>query len=205
MSFSKLNNAIIVFAKLPVDGKVKTRLAEKMGDKFAVSFYKFCAEHTFDEVLKLKQPASDLFLFYSEESELEQIKKWASEKFSYYSQKGNDLGEKMYNAFRLIFNSGYKNVVLIGTDIPDINYKIIEKAFSYLETADCVLGPASDGGYYLLGLKSNTIDLFSGIEWSGDSVLKKTIKKLKHLGISYFLLDKLIDIDTQEDLKLWLS
>ena len=144
----KVNNAIIVFAKFLVEGKVKTRLAKDLGNKFAVSFYKVCAEHTFDELIKLKQHFADLFLFYTEESELEQMKKWAGDSFNYYFQKGNNLGKRMYNAFDSVFKIGYKKIILVGTDSPDINQYIIKQTLSNLEKADCVLGPANDGGYY---------------------------------------------------------
>ena len=205
MSVKKNDNAIIVFAKLPVEGKVKTRLAKDMGESFATSFYKVCVEHTFNVLSEFNTSSVQIFLFYPEGSETKKIKKWAGNKFSYFKQKGDDLGEKMYNAFKLIFQKNCKKVIIIGTDLPDINHETIKDAFSYLETRDCVLGPSNDGGYYLLGFKTKVIDLFSGINWSSGSVLKKTEEKLAQNGATYFLLNELIDIDTKEDLENWLK
>ncbi len=197
--------AIIVFAIFPIEGKVKTRLAKNMGNKFAVSFYKVCAEHTFKELVKVNETGSELFLFCPEENVIAQVKRWAGNKFNYYSQQGSNLGLKMYNAFDTVFKKGYKKVIIIGTDAPDISMNIMQSAISVLDNYSVVIGPSNDGGYYLLGFKSKLIDLFSGIEWSTDSVFDNTIKKLNNSKINYFILDELIDIDTLEDLQNWLK
>ncbi len=205
MAFEKKDTAIIVFTRFPVEGKVKTRLAINMGNKFAVLFYRVCAEHTFKELVKIKETGSKLFLFCSEENEIEQVMKWAGNNFNYYSQQGNDLGLKMYNAFDTVFRKGYKKVIIIGTDAPDVSMNIVQSAISVLDNYNVVIGPANDGGYYLLGFKLKLIDLFSGIEWSSSSVFDDTIEKLKNSKINYFMLDELIDIDTLEDLQNWLK
>lgn len=197
------DTAIIVFTRFPVEGKVKTRLAKNMGNKFAVSFFRACAEHTFKELLKVEEMGSDLFLFCSEENEIEQLMKWAGNNFKYYSQQGSNLGIKMYNAFNTVFKKGYKKAIIIGTDAPDISTNIMQSAISALDNYSVVIGPANDGGYYLLGFKSKLIDLFSGIEWSTDSVFDNTIEKLNNSEINYFMLDELTDIDTLEDLQYW--
>jgi rSAM/selenodomain-associated transferase 1 len=199
------DTAIIVFTRFPVEGKVKTRLAKNMGNKFAVSFFKACAEHTFKELLKVKETGSELFLFCSEENEIELVKQWTENNFNYYSQQGKDLGLKMYNAFNTVFKKGYKKVIIIGTDAPDISMNIIQSAISVLDNCSVVIGPANDGGYYLLGFKSKLVDLFSGIEWSTDSVFDNTIEKLNNSKIKYFMLGELTDIDTMEDLQYWLK
>lgn len=199
------DTAIIVFTKFPVEGKVKTRLAKNMGNKFAVSFYRVCAEHTFKELLKVKERGSEIFLFCSEENEIEKVMKWAGNNFNYYSQQGIDLGLKMYNSFETIFKKGYKKVIIIGTDAPDFSINIVQSAISVLDNYSVVIGPANDGGYYLLGFKSKLIDLFSGIEWSTNSVFDKTIEKLNNSKTNYFILDELTDIDTSEDLRIWLK
>jgi len=198
------DNAIIVFAKYPIEGKVKTRLAKNMGNIFAASFYRVCAEYTFKELVKVKETGSELFLFCPEENEIEQVMKWAGKDFNYYSQQGNDLGIKMYNAFDTVFKLGYKKVIIIGTDAPDVSMKIVQTAISVLDNYSVVIGPANDGGYYLLGFKSKLIDLFSEIEWSTNSVFDNTIEKFNNSKIDYFMLDELTDIDTLEDLQNWL-
>jgi len=205
MTPEKKDTAIIIFTKFPVEGKVKTRLAKNMGNKFAVSLYKVCAEHTFKELVKVKETGSELFLFCSEENEIEQVMKWVGKDFNYNSQQGNDLGLKMYNAFDTVFKRGYKKVIIIGTDTPDVSMNIVQSAISVLDNYNVVIGPANDGGYYLLGFKLKLIDLFSGIEWSSSSVFDDTIEKLKNSKINYFMLDELIDIDTLEDLQNWLK
>jgi rSAM/selenodomain-associated transferase 1 len=199
------DTAIIVFTRFPVEGKVKTRLAKNMGNKFAVSFFIACAEHTFKELLKVKETGSELFLFCSEENEIELVKQWTENNFNYYSQQGSDLGLRMYNAFDYVLKKGYKKVIIIGTDAPDISMNIIQSAISVLDNYSVVIGPANDGGYYLLGFKSKLVDLFSGIEWSTDSVFDNTIEKLNNSKIKYFMLGELTDIDTMEDLQYWLK
>ncbi len=205
MTSEQKDTAIIVFTKFPVEGKVKTRLAKNMGNKFAVSFYRVCAEHTFKELIKVKETGSELFLFYSEENEIEQVMNWAGNNFNYYSQQGNDLGLKMYNAFETVFKKGYKKVIIVGTDAPDVSMNLVQSVISVLDNYSVVIGPANDGGYYLLGFKSKLIDLFSGIEWSTNSVFDNTIEKLNRSKINYFMLDELTDIDTAEDLQNWLK
>jgi glycosyltransferase A (GT-A) superfamily protein (DUF2064 family) len=110
----------------------------------------------------------------------------------------------MYNAIDTMFKIGYKKVIIIGTDAPDVSMKIVRSAISVLDNYSVVIGPANDGGYYLLGFKSKLIDLFSGIEWSTNSVFDNTIEKLNRSKINYFMLDELTDIDTEEDLQNWL-
>jgi len=205
MPAEKKDTAIIVFTRFPVKGKVKTRLAKNMGNKFAVSFYRVCAEHTFKELVKVKETGSELFLFCSEENEIEQVMKWGGTNFNYYFQQGNDLGLKMYNAFNTVFKKGYKKVIIIGTDAPDVSMNIVQSAISVLDNYSVVIGPANDGGYYLLGFKSKLIDLFTGIKWSTDSVFDNTIEKLNRSKINYFMLNELTDIDTLEDLQNWLK
>ena len=111
----------------------------------------------------------------------------------------------MYNAFKKAIEKGSENTIIIGTDIPDISSEIIKRALKALENTDVVIGPSNDGGYYLLGMKKLYKDLFIGIEWSRDSVLHNTIERLNNLNLSYSMLPELIDIDTEEDLKMWLA
>lgn len=202
---SDKSNAIIVFARYPVFGKVKTRLAAETNDEFALATYRACAEHTFNEINFIKEKGCDIYIFGSEESELQKIKDWTESKFHYYSQNGNGLGIRMFNAFKKIFIEKYNRVVIVGTDAPDIKSELLEKAFFALNNHDSVIGPANDGGYYLLGFNEKVLDLFSDIEFSTESVLDQTIKKIEALHAGYFLLEELIDIDTKDDLLKWQS
>ena len=114
-------------------------------------------------------------------------------------QNGNDLGERMYNAFKSGFQKRYKKIVIIGTDIYDLNSEIIEEAFAKLEKSDFVIGPAEDGGYYLLGMKSMSKEIFFNKKWGTNSVLKDTLNNLSHKNVE--LLQTKNDIDVYEDLK----
>jgi rSAM/selenodomain-associated transferase 1 len=203
MAGIKNDKAIIVFARLPVKGKVKTRLAKDLGIDFATSFYKVCAEHTFNEILKLEMTGITPFLFCSKESELDEVKNWSNNKFIYYSQQGTDLGERMLKAFNAVFNNGYRNIILVGTDTPEISADLMNDALTFLESYRCVIGPSDDGGYYLIGLNSKLKYLFRKMEWSTNSVFSKTIERLEKENQSYFVLEKLTDIDTEEDLTKW--
>lgn len=204
-SLDKKNKATIIFARFPAEGKVKTRLAKDIGDKDAAAFYRICAEHLFDEVGGLKKSGIDLFLFYSDNSETERMKKWVGDNFCYYQQTGVDLGEKMLNAFDLVFAKGYEKVIIIGTDVPDMNSLLLEEAFEVLDKNNFVIGPSDDGGYYLLGMKSPTTDLFTGIEWGTGTVYNSTINKLNRKNARYKIIGKMMDIDTKTDLINWFN
>lgn len=196
-------NAVIVFAKYPEKGKVKTRLAETAGEEFATDFYKLCAAHTFNELEKLRPSGTRVYLFYSAESREEEIRSWIKSDFIFRPQSGNDLGEKMFNAFNEVFNDGACNAVIIGTDLPDISASIVQQAFSELEYHHAVIGPSSDGGYYLLGLKAVNENIFRNIKWSSAGVFERTTENLKELRWNFKTLTELTDIDTENDLRKW--
>ncbi len=162
-----------------------------------------CAEYTFAEVLKTEKDGVTAFLFCSEEYEIEQMKNWTGNKFKYYSQQGNELGSRMINAFNIVFKAGFRSVIIIGTDAPDINFRLILDGFEALSDHECVIGPSLDGGYYLLGLNSIQNNLFKNISWSTNSVFNDTIKQLKHIKSDYLIIQKLRDIDIMQDLIEW--
>jgi len=195
--------ALIVFARLPVEGKVKTRLAKEIGDKNSAILYRVCAEHLFKEVRRIEKHETDLFLYYSEENDISNIKKWIGEDFYFYAQSGESLGMKMLNAFQQIFEKGYDRIIIVGTDVPDIDSTLMLNAFDELDKKDFVIGPSHDGGYYLLGMKSLTADLFNDIKWGAERVLTSTLEKLNKTNASYKLLPKLIDMDMKKDIVQW--
>lgn len=119
--------------------------------------------------------------------------------FDYRVQFGSDLGERMKNAFATVFNEGYDQAAIIGTDCAEVTADHLRQAFSRLKQFDTVIGPALDGGYYLLGMNSLIPELFSDISWSSDQVLQETILKLKLLNRSVTLLESLSDVDQIED------
>ena len=162
-----------------------------------------CAEYTFAEVSETEKDGVAAFLFCSEEYEIEQMKNWTGNKFKYYSQQGNELGSRMFNAFNIVFKAGFRKVIIIGTDAPGINSRLILDAFEVFNDHDCVIGPSLDGGYYLLGLSGIQNNLFKNIRWSTNSVFNDTIKQLKHIKSDYLILQKLRDIDIMQDLIEW--
>lgn len=188
-----ISKALIIFIKNPEKGKVKTRLAKTEGEDFALRTYLALQQKTKEVALKINTQA---FLFYS--NEINTTDDWDNTQFKKLLQQGETLGDKMNSAFEEVLSVSEK-VVIIGSDCYDISEEIIETAFSKLEEYDVVFGPANDGGYYLLGMSKLHTELFEGVKWSTETVLKDSIKNLK--GKTYFLLQELVDIDTIDDLK----
>lgn len=188
-------NLLILFTRNPELGKVKSRLANSIGKEKALSIYKCLLEHTREVTINLNV---DKRLYYSEE--ISKGDKWDASIYDKKNQVGIDLGEKMYNAFKDGFTSGYGKVVIIGSDIIDLKQAHIEEAFDMLERFDTVLGPAEDGGYYLLGMKTLIPTVFENIEWGTESVLKNTIENLEN-KYSISFLEVLNDIDVISDIK----
>lgn len=185
---------LIIFTKNPEIGKVKTRLAKTTGNETALNIYNFLLQHTLSVTRNLK---IDKWVFYSEKIPENDI--WPSEIFSKKLQQGEDLGEKMENAFREAFKHNFKKVIIIGSDLYDLEQTDLENAFSELEKNDIVIGPAQDGGYYLLGIKSLNPDIFKNKKWSSSTVLSDTLKDLKNEKIK--LLEIRNDIDEFHDIK----
>lgn len=188
------NNALIIFTRNPELGKVKTRLASTIGDEKALAIYKELLLHTMETTRNLE---GDVFVFYDKKIEENDI--WPNETYHKFVQSGEDLGEKMQNAFQKLFDLKYQNCIIIGSDLFDLNEKLISDAFQILDLNDVVIGPAEDGGYYLLGLKKIIPEIFKNKKWGTSSVFEDTIKDLENLKIEYT--KKLNDIDTFEDLE----
>ena len=200
---NKNSCAVIVFARYPERGKVKTRLAKEIGEESALEFYTSCAENTFSECKKIKSENILLYLFYSGVKDKTLIAKWAGFDFVCLPQAGSDLGERMSNAFSEVFSNGIKKAVIIGTDIPDIDAKLINRACEVLNYADVIIGPSDDGGYYLLGMKKKYDFLFENINWSTKSVFSETQFRIIKNNLNYFILSELVDIDTKDDFLKW--
>lgn len=190
-----MKNALIIFTKNPEAGKVKTRLAATIGNDAALAVYVQLLSHTVSITDELP---SDKFVFYSSHIMQEDI--WDNKHFFKQLQSGHDLGERMKNAFTDIFQQDYNKIVIIGTDCPHLNPEIILNAFAYLDLHDVVIGPAEDGGYYLLGMKQLHPQLFENISWSTDAVLTETQITCDDLQLDYYLLPTLKDIDEEKDL-----
>lgn len=193
------NAALIIFQKNAVLGKVKTRLGASVGDVKALEVYNWLTSYTHEQVKGLNV---DKFLFYSEF-----IPEHSSLDFPEYQfeiQSGNSLGDRMSKAFALLFAKGYKHIVIIGTDCPDLKTEDLNQSFLKLSQADLVVGPAKDGGYYLIGMNQFIPELFKDIPWSTSRVLDKTLERANTLKIDYEFLRTHADIDTIEDLEMFL-
>lgn len=186
---------LIIFAKNPELGKVKTRLAADVGDAKALEIYRFLLQHT---LIQTKNLAADKVIYFSENLPQESL--FPKEFFSTAIQKGKDLGERMENAFQDAFRKEYKKVIIIGTDLPDITSEDIRAAFRFLDKNDYVFGPARDGGYYLLGMKCLNSALFQNINWSTATVFKESLAAIPE-NKSVKLLQTKNDIDTLKDIE----
>ncbi|TBN05417.1 glycosyltransferase [Hyunsoonleella flava] len=183
---------VIVFVKNIKLGKVKTRLAKTIGDLGAFEVYKELVEITEKATAKVE---ADKRIYFSDVIIDE---KWKG--FDKYVQEGSDLGIRMKNAFTKGFEDGYERIVLIGSDLPDINASHIKNGLKALETSQTVFGPAVDGGYYLIGLSKIHDCVFDNKPWSQSNLLQITVQELKSKNINYSILETLNDIDTFEDL-----
>ncbi|MAN27599.1 MULTISPECIES: TIGR04282 family arsenosugar biosynthesis glycosyltransferase [Mesonia] len=190
----KNKNLLLIFTKNPELGKCKTRLAKSIGDEAALSIYKHLLQHT---ASVSHQVNSDKQVFYSKE--IIQEDDFDSNLFQKKLQQGKDLGIRMSNAFAEAFQEGYQKVIIIGSDLYDLHSETIEEAFQNLDTHEVVIGPAKDGGYYLLGMKSFIPEIFQQKKWSTATVLQDTLADLKSKKVT--LLATKNDIDTFEDIK----
>jgi rSAM/selenodomain-associated transferase 1 len=196
----KPDRCLMVFVRHPEPGKVKTRLAKTYGDHFAAELYGYFV----DDLLEAMERASCRLeiAFTPAEKELE-IRRRFGGRFSYSPQEGEGLGERMEKAFRCCFAKGFATAILIGSDFPDLTAEVIEQAFHALENRhDAALGPAFDGGYYLIGFRAAAFDpcVFKKMRWGENTVCEKTLNRLRALGYRISLAPAWHDIDTGEDL-----
>jgi len=199
MTNNRQKNTLIIFLKYPEAGKVKTRLAKDLGNQKAADIYSHIAEQIIDNVLDANNYHT--IIFYNPPDKENEIKNWIGKKELLFSpQRGDTLGEKISNAFKEVFSSEAENAVIIGTDCIDVSSKTINLAISSLHNRDVVLGPAEDGGNYLLGLNRQRPEIFQDIEWGTNRVLDQTIERVKEKKLTYELLQTLKDIDTIDDL-----
>jgi len=187
-------NLIITFTRNPELGKVKSRLAKSIGKESALTIYKILLEHTKNVLSKLE---CDKAVYYSVKIRENDI--WNAKMFSKHQQFGDDLGHRMQNAFENGFKNGYNKIIIVGSDLYDLNTDIINEAFKALDTHDNVIGPAKDGGYYLLGMKALHPSVFDIDNWGTKTVYKQTITKLNNNSL--YVLNTLNDIDYVEDLE----
>ncbi len=199
------HRSLIVFAKLPRAGEVKTRLGQSIGMKEAAEVYKRFAEHAFTLADELQSGGVSVYVFYAPGASAEEIRSWVGRPFTFIQQEGATLGERMKSAFERTIQDGFEQTVIIGTDVPELDAPVIHSAFQSLFSSDVILGPSTDGGYYLLGMKPPAKNMFEGIDWSTEYVFQQTIDKVKTLHLSFATLGELADVDTIEDYKSYVA
>ena len=187
-------NLLLIFTRNPELGKVKTRLAKTIGAEKALAIYKFLLAHTKKVTEKI---ACDKAVYYSVKVKEDDL--WNGEIYQKKQQLGEDLGIRMQNAFQDAFANGYEKVLIVGSDLIDLSEEIIEKGFLQLASNDVVIGPAEDGGYYLLGMKSVHPNVFKNKNWGTSSVREETLNDLKDKKVH--LLNELNDADVLDDIK----
>ena len=188
-----MDTLLLVFAKTPLLGTVKTRLARSIGNIKALWIYEQLLHKT---QAVLKNLPHKTVLFYSGKPAATLGTQFST--YEQYPQQGADLGARMQAAFQWGFDAGYTKIIILGTDLWELEASLITTAYSLLEQQDYVIGPATDGGYYLLGMKEPTPEVFAKKKWGTSSVLKETLSHLKEKSVGF--LDEKNDLDTLEDL-----
>lgn len=188
------DTAIIVFQKKPELGKVKTRLAKTIGEVKALEAYQWLLKHTHEQVVLV---CCDVFIYFDREIDLAFIR---NQRYAGALQRSGDLGQKMMSALEEVLAQGYQKAMVIGSDCPGIDSEILEQAIEQLSSHDLVIGPAQDGGYYLIGMGKVYNTLFENMPWSTSEVFSKTLAEANRLGLKTSLLPELSDVDVYEDL-----
>jgi uncharacterized protein len=193
-----LHRTLIVFAKLPRPGDVKTRLGKSIGMVEACRIYDVFAHHAFAVADDLAARGVSVALHYATGAGREDIVRWVGRDYTFAPQCGATLGERMQHAFRLAFDAGAAQAVIIGTDVPELDAATVLTSFDLLATHDLSIGPSTDGGYYLLGMQSPGYDVFSGVPWSTEAVYAETLRLCERSNLRCAHLPEFTDIDTLE-------
>lgn len=194
---------LIIFTRYPEPHRSKTRLIPLLGPEGAAALQGEMTRHTFAWAQKLAAKGSVSVQVRFEGGDQPRMRESFGSGFPYHPQGPGDLGSRMAGAFEAAFAAGAQRTMIIGTDCPDITPDLIEDAFERLASADLVLGPATDGGYFLVGLRQPYPALFEGISWGQETVLRQTRKRAQELGLTTSLLAALSDVDRPEDVPVW--
>ncbi|MEW5745570.1 MAG: TIGR04282 family arsenosugar biosynthesis glycosyltransferase [Nitrospirota bacterium] len=191
---------LLLFVKSPEKGTVKSRLAKDLGEDAALDLYR-C--FVLDLLQTLKGGEYAFSICYHPPEAGDAVEQWLGSSYASMPQRGNDLGERMRSAFEEVFAAGFSAAVIMGSDIPDLPHALIDEAFSSLESADSVIGPAVDGGYYLIGFRRDAFlpDIFENMPWSTDTVYEETMAVLERNHADVHVLPAWRDIDTLDDVK----
>jgi rSAM/selenodomain-associated transferase 1 len=191
---------VIFFVKHPEKGRVKSRLARHIGETVALRLY---ASMVLDTIDMLKRGRFPFRVCYAPPEARDQVTAWLGPDYFYMPQRGEDLGDRMEAAFADVFSGDVEKALLIGSDIPGLTAGIVEEAFASLVSNDAVIGPADDGGYYLIGFRKNKFlpGIFHDMVWSTSTVFCMTLDRLREASLSLHVLSEMTDIDTVDDLK----
>jgi uncharacterized protein len=193
-------NALILMTRIPIPGRTKTRLMKVLSGEECAQIHRCFLMDIFNTLKNIKD-STDVFLTYTPEDSLGIINEMVPEWIASFPQKGEKLGERMKASIDMLLKEGYKKVILIGSDIPDLSSKDIEDAFAVLDSDDIVLGPTVDGGYYLVGMKKIHKELFSdNLKWGNKSVFEATVDIANKCSLKVGLASKYRDIDDEKDL-----
>lgn len=194
---------LIIFARYPEAGKVKTRLMPAVGAEAAAAIYRQMAELTLAQARALVDVRPVSIQVWFTGGHADALPQWLGEDLTYQPQPEGDLGDRLSQAFCTAFDQGHTAVIAIGTDCPSLSTTLLNQGFEALQHHDLVLGPATDGGYYLIGLQRSRPELFQDIAWSTAGVLQQTKTIAAKLGLTHFHLPTLTDVDNPEDLEIW--
>jgi rSAM/selenodomain-associated transferase 1 len=196
-----MKEQLLIFTRFPEPGTTKTRLAKYLGEEGVVVLQKKLTEHTLSQARLVMQIRQVEPIVYFTGGSHALMQDWLGTDLRFLEQGKGDLGQRLQLACAAAFNQSSKRVVIIGTDCPGLQAHHLVQAFDALDHKDIILGPATDGGYYLVGMKKNNRALFTRIHWGTGTVLADTIKAGEKLGLSIELLDILSDVDRPKDLR----
>ena len=194
---NKKNKAVILFARDLILGQVKTRLSSLFDDETILRLYTCFVEDSLEKIRQVDN--ADCFVGISPSNISGFFNGIEDSDTRLFIQQGKDLGEKMRQAFVDRFSDGYKQVVIIGSDSPSLPVSYINQALN--SDKDLMLGPSTDGGYYLIAMTGKVSEVFDGIAWGTEQVLDETLNRVKKAGVSLELLPVWYDVDFPEDLK----
>jgi len=193
-------NRLVLFGRYPVPGRTKTRLVPFLGAVGAAELHRHLTERAFREARSAAGRSGMTLEVSFEGGTPSGMRRWLGPQARYSQQVPGDLGQRMEAAFHRAFREGCGRVVLFGTDVPGLSAPVLDRAMDRLRDRDVVLGPSTDGGYWLIGLKRPG-DLFRDVPWGSGDVLARTLRRIEALGLSQALLDPLTDVDTMEEVK----
>lgn len=194
---------LIIFTRYPQSGKTKTRLIPALGEEGAANLQRQMTEYTVSKVKKFQSSAAISFEIRFAGGDLQLMQNWLGTELNYQLQGEGDLGKRMKNSFLSAFNQGAQEAIAIGIDCPGVNAQLLAEAFEKIRNCDLLLGPAVDGGYYLIGLKRAIEELFINIDWGTAKVLQQTVDIAQQFNLSVAYLQTLADVDRPEDLPIW--